>query len=79
MIFFPYFCSSSLAVGFRIIAWLRSAEPLSRSIQTLAQAEPLGSLCLCSVTHTEAMSDVQRDPPVLHFVPAASGPGTGCH
>ena len=37
------------------------------------------SPCLCSVTRTEAVSDVQREPPVLPFVPVASGRGTGHH
>lgn len=45
------------------------------SLEETPQA--LGSLC--SVTHTEAVPDVQREPPALRFAPAASAPGTWRH
>ena len=42
--------------------------------------QPLGSLCQCSITsqHRRAPG-VQREPPVLQFVPTAPCPGTGHH
>jgi len=42
---------------------------------------PLGSLCQCSVTaqHRRAPGVQTEEPPVLQFVPTASGLGTGHH
>jgi len=41
----------------------------------------LGNLCQCFVNLTvnKALPDVQREPPIFHFVPIASGPVTRHH
>jgi len=50
---------------------------LKMSNEEIAQPLWAASLCQCSVTSSEVLSDGQIAPPVLHFVPSVSGPGTG--
>ena len=61
----------------------RGPRPMARQLWEIPKKETpylWAALCQCSVTaqHRRAPG-VQREPPVLQFVPVASGPGTGHH